>query len=323
MITTRFHRAITSEFEAFHPVVAINRLIARLVPAYSGYRVRTAILRIRRMAHRPHGVLRRRPRTGRGRARSSGDCRSGRTVGSTSAVDSISAMTSPSDRGVAIGHDVMIMTSTHRLGGHLRRAGELTTAPVTIEQGAWIGARAVILPGRERSGAGAVVAAGAVVTQRRARRTSWSAVYPPEELRAAVTSRLPASMSPSSSRRTTAATGCGGSSRRSIGKSPPPRDGRTFTFDVVVVSDGSTDDTVEMARVARNELHPQRRSSRRTLVRRAPAIAASRQRPDASSSSSTTTSYLRQVASRRTSHVTTRRPIWSSSVRCSRRRTSS
>jgi acetyltransferase-like isoleucine patch superfamily enzyme len=35
---------------------------------------------------------------------------------------------------------------------------------VTIERGAWIGARAVILPGL-RIGAGAVVAAGAVVTQ--------------------------------------------------------------------------------------------------------------------------------------------------------------
>ena len=35
---------------------------------------------------------------------------------------------------------------------------------MTIERGAWIGARAVILPGL-KIGAGAVVAAGAVVTE--------------------------------------------------------------------------------------------------------------------------------------------------------------
>ena len=66
--------------------------------------------------------------------------------------------------GVALGHDVLILTSTHRLGDHHRRAAELTVGPVTIDEGAWIGARAVILPGRT-IGAGAVVAAGAVVTQ--------------------------------------------------------------------------------------------------------------------------------------------------------------
>ena len=40
---------------------------------------------------------------------------------------------------------------------------ELTTAPIEIGDMAWIGARAIVLPGR-RIGEGAVVAAGAVVT---------------------------------------------------------------------------------------------------------------------------------------------------------------
>ena len=163
MITARVRRLVTNEFEAFHPVVSINRLIARSVPAYCGYRLRTAILRIggwnidrtALFADVPHwsgpGKVRRRLSIGP-------DC----WINVGCRFDLSDDITIGS--GVAIGHDVMIMTSTHQLGGHERRAGELTTAPVTIEQGAWIGARAVILPGRT-IGSGAVVAAGAVVTR--------------------------------------------------------------------------------------------------------------------------------------------------------------
>jgi maltose O-acetyltransferase len=63
----------------------------------------------------------------------------------------------------AFGPEVMVLTSTHHLGECDHRAGELTTAPVTIGDGCWIGARAVILPGAV-IGPGCVIAAGAVVT---------------------------------------------------------------------------------------------------------------------------------------------------------------
>ena len=65
---------------------------------------------------------------------------------------------------VAFGHEVLIMTSSHDLGDPARRAGPLYTRPVTIGTGAWLGARAVILPGVS-IGAGAVIAAGAVVNR--------------------------------------------------------------------------------------------------------------------------------------------------------------
>ncbi|WP_298819676.1 acyltransferase [Chloroflexus sp.] len=65
---------------------------------------------------------------------------------------------------VGIGHEVMILTASHEMGQAAHRAGPLTTAPVTIESGAWIGARALILPGVQ-IGAGSVVAAGSVVTR--------------------------------------------------------------------------------------------------------------------------------------------------------------
>lgn len=65
---------------------------------------------------------------------------------------------------VALGHQVMILTDTHAIGDRQRRAGPLAAFPVQIEDGAWIGARAILLPG-VTIGKGAVVAAGAVVTK--------------------------------------------------------------------------------------------------------------------------------------------------------------
>ena len=64
---------------------------------------------------------------------------------------------------MALGHGVLILTSSHEFGDQWRRGGEHITAPVTIERGAWIGARGVLLPG-VTIGHGAVVGAGAVVT---------------------------------------------------------------------------------------------------------------------------------------------------------------
>ncbi len=67
---------------------------------------------------------------------------------------------------VQIGPGVVITTGNHLYADPAApvrvQGGEV--APVTIEDGAWIGAKAVILPG-VRIGAGAVVAAGAVVTE--------------------------------------------------------------------------------------------------------------------------------------------------------------
>jgi maltose O-acetyltransferase len=65
---------------------------------------------------------------------------------------------------VTIGPGVMILTSTHELDIREHRAGPLQLAPVNIGDGAWLGARAVILPG-VTIGAGAVVNPGAVVNK--------------------------------------------------------------------------------------------------------------------------------------------------------------
>lgn len=63
---------------------------------------------------------------------------------------------------VHIGPEVYLGTSTHAAGEAEMRAGAVETAPITVGAGAWIGARAIILPG-VTIGEGAVIAAGAVV----------------------------------------------------------------------------------------------------------------------------------------------------------------
>lgn len=65
---------------------------------------------------------------------------------------------------VFIGHHVVLITTNHEIGDEWKRCGAWTPAPIRIEDGVWIGARATILPG-VTIGKGSVVAAGAVVTK--------------------------------------------------------------------------------------------------------------------------------------------------------------
>lgn len=62
---------------------------------------------------------------------------------------------------VAISREAFICTASHDITKPNR---PLVTAPITIGDGVWIGARAIVLPG-VTIGEGAVVAAGAVVTK--------------------------------------------------------------------------------------------------------------------------------------------------------------
>jgi serine acetyltransferase len=66
--------------------------------------------------------------------------------------------------GVRIGHDVLLLTNDHEFGPSELRCGSLVARPITIGEGAWLASRCVVLPGVS-IGAGAIVAAGAVVTR--------------------------------------------------------------------------------------------------------------------------------------------------------------
>lgn len=63
---------------------------------------------------------------------------------------------------VTVAHEVLLLTSTHEIGPGSRRAGQLLPRPIQIQNGAWLGARCMLLPGVV-IGEGAIVAAGAVV----------------------------------------------------------------------------------------------------------------------------------------------------------------
>jgi maltose O-acetyltransferase len=65
---------------------------------------------------------------------------------------------------VSLGHEVLLLSSSHEIGLSNHRAGSLFTKPIRINDGAWIGSRSTILPG-VTIGAGAIVAAGSVVTK--------------------------------------------------------------------------------------------------------------------------------------------------------------
>ncbi len=63
---------------------------------------------------------------------------------------------------VGIAFQVSFVTSTHEIGETKARVGNIVGKPITIEDGCWIGARAIIGPG-VTIGKSSVIAAGAVV----------------------------------------------------------------------------------------------------------------------------------------------------------------
>jgi len=65
---------------------------------------------------------------------------------------------------VTLSAGVMILTSTHELDIREHRAGPVQFSPVTVGDGAWLGARCIILPG-VTIGAGAIVNPGSVVNK--------------------------------------------------------------------------------------------------------------------------------------------------------------
>ena len=65
---------------------------------------------------------------------------------------------------VRIGHNVTLLTVDHQVGSGEMRSGKTKYGPIEIGDGAWLASRVVVLPG-VRIGAGAIVAAGSVVTR--------------------------------------------------------------------------------------------------------------------------------------------------------------
>lgn len=64
----------------------------------------------------------------------------------------------------ALGMGVLLCNSNHYTDNPEKRAGKVYAEPIVIEDGCWIGARAIVLPGM-RIGKGTIIAAGAVVNK--------------------------------------------------------------------------------------------------------------------------------------------------------------
>ena len=156
-------RVIGEELASFHPRAFVSGIIAGLLPTFVANRLRVRILR---SAGWKIGV--RTTFAGVPRFAGTGPIMGRLTIGSDVWINvgcffELNDTISIGDR-VAIAHEVTCLTSTHILGPEHARAGPLTTAPIRIESGVWIGARTIVLPG-VTIGKGAVVGAGSVVNK--------------------------------------------------------------------------------------------------------------------------------------------------------------
>jgi maltose O-acetyltransferase len=163
MRASHLRYVVNQETNGVQPLLQLALAFASLLPDRFGNRSRAGALRLAGVRIGPGTVV-----GGGIRITGVGRCQDRLVIGSRGWIntgcffDATDVIEIGDD--VALAQQVLILTQTHELAVPLRRAGPLTSAPVQIGDGCWIGARAMILPGVS-IGAGAVVAAGAVVTE--------------------------------------------------------------------------------------------------------------------------------------------------------------
>ena len=159
----RARRALTEEFLNSDPRLWAALGLCRLIPPLGGNRLRTKLLRLGGMQIGPGTVLGGIVHV-HGGPHAAGRLHIGRRcwINADCTFDSSAEIIIEDD--VALGQQVLILTNTHEIGDPGYRAGASKELPVRIRSGAWIGARATILPG-VTVGTGTIVAAGAVVAK--------------------------------------------------------------------------------------------------------------------------------------------------------------
>jgi acetyltransferase-like isoleucine patch superfamily enzyme len=163
-VVRRVWRVAAEELSAFHPRWLLVRLLGGLLPEGVGNRGRAPLLRLAgfRVGHATS-------LSGLPRLTGAGNIYARLSIGQHCQINAalsleLGATISIGDH-VGIGQEVIILTTSHEHHDSPRhRAGPLVRQPVRIEDGVWIGARTLILPG-VTIGQGAVVAAGAVVAR--------------------------------------------------------------------------------------------------------------------------------------------------------------
>jgi maltose O-acetyltransferase len=169
MSSSRLGRVVSEELNGMQPSLVLALGVTRWLPDLVGNRCRAFALRAAGVRIGPGTVI-----GGGIRIVGAGRCQDRFVIGARGWINAGCYFDATHDitigDEVAIGQQVLVLTQTHHLADSVRRAGELTSAPVSIGTGSWIGARAVILPGVDVA-PGAVVASGAVVTTDVARDT--------------------------------------------------------------------------------------------------------------------------------------------------------
>lgn len=171
-------RVFREETEVLNPSILLVKLLTCLLPYYVGSRLRVVLLRMIGFSIGRGTVMWDLPIFG-----GKGNYQSLLKVGefcrfNVGCIIDLNAPVTIGDQ-VGFGQQVLILTTTHEIGGPKRRSSHPVPKPVTIEEGCWMGARSTILPG-VTIGAGSIVAAGAVVTKN----------VPPNSLVAGVPARV-------------------------------------------------------------------------------------------------------------------------------------
>ena len=154
---------LAEEFDSLQLRMRLTTVLARALPSFCGMRLRTHVMRLSGVKIGRGSVIFGAPTIYGG-----GNIRDRLVIGEDVVMNigctfEVNSMITIGDR-VALGHEVLVLTTSHRIGGAASRAGRIVTGPVEIGTGSWIGARAVILPG-VTIGQGAVVSAGSVVNK--------------------------------------------------------------------------------------------------------------------------------------------------------------
>jgi len=155
---------LKSELDQIRPRQHLFSLLSKAIPRDTGNELRASLLRARGIHVGEGTEVRDTPRFTGGEARGFDKFSTGKNcvIGLDCSFE-VGATISLGDR-VTIGHQVLIITTTHELGPREHRAGTPVRNPVKVEDGAWIGSRCIILPG-VTIGAGAIVEPGSVVNK--------------------------------------------------------------------------------------------------------------------------------------------------------------
>lgn len=156
-------RVVREELGGFHLRLLLAQMLLKPLPVHVGSRIRVYILRLAGFQIGPGCVMWGTPTITGG-----SDLYRKLIIGQGCwfNIDCFFDLQAPIIIGdqVAIGHEVMILTTSHEIGPPGQRAAALEARSVCIGSGAWLGARCTILPG-VTIGAGAIVAAGSVVNR--------------------------------------------------------------------------------------------------------------------------------------------------------------